>query len=128
MTIDSSRTLTLRYRSGAANIRDFQAELSSALADLANPASELAHAASGLGIESHEFVRAGGSAEQEGKGFGDVIIVVAIFAPAANHALRNVWDDLLWPRLKSRLGADAIGDAVPDDEGGQDDSDEDAEK
>jgi hypothetical protein len=54
--------------------------------------------------------------EEEGKGFGDVIVLVAIFAPAANHAIRTLWDDLILPRIKSRLGADAVGEELADDE------------
>jgi hypothetical protein len=128
MTMDLDRSLELRFRSGAASIRDLQEELAAALTELADPASDMARTASELGIASHEFARSGGSVDQAGKGFGDAVIVVAIFAPAANHALRNVWDELIWPRLKSRLGADALGDILPDDDGDHDDSGEDAEE
>jgi hypothetical protein len=122
------KRLALRYRSGAANIRDLQTEISSALKELGDPDSEIAYAASDFGLASDEFAQAEGSVNQEGKGFGDAIILIAIFAPAGNHALRNVWDDLIWPRIKSRLGADAIGDEVYEDDSDQDDSDQDAEK
>jgi hypothetical protein len=128
MAISSRRSVTLRFRSGAASVRDLQAEVSSALAELADPDSGLAQAAAGLGMAPHEFAGASGSVEQEGKGFGDVIMIVAILAPAANHALRNVWDDLVWPKIKSRLGADALGHAAPADEIDKSDSDEDDEK
>ena len=73
-----------------------------------------------------EFLQAHVEVDQEAKGFGDVIILIAIFAPAANHALRNVWDDIIWPRIKSELGADALGDEVFEDESDEEDSDEDA--
>lgn len=112
--------LNLRYQPGAVNIDDLQAEISSALEELADPGSDLAQVASGLGIASSEFAGAEGSVDQEGKGFGDVIVLIAIFAPAANHALRNVWDEVLWPRIKSRLGADAIGHEVDQDDSDQD--------
>jgi hypothetical protein len=123
MSLHDQIGLNLQYRPGAATIDDLQAEISSALRELGDPDSDLSRSASDLGITSDEFTRAEASVNQEGKGFGDVLIVVAIFAPAVNHALRSVWDDLIWPRVKSRLGADAIGDEVEEDE-----SDEDTEK
>ena len=63
-----------------------------------------------------EFAEADGSVDQEGKGFGDVVVIVALVAPALNHSLRNVWDDLLWPGIKRALGADALGDELADDD------------
>ena len=53
--------------------------------------------------------------DQEGSGFGDVIVIFAILAPSANHALKSIWDQLLLPRIKSRLGADAVGEEVEED-------------
>jgi hypothetical protein len=117
--------LIVRFRPGASSVNDLEAELTSALEELADPGSDLARLASGIGIAAPEFADARGSVDQEGKGFGDVVVLIAIFAPAANHALRNVWDEVIWPRLKSRLGADAIGDEIEGGETDQDDSDQD---
>jgi len=94
------------------------------LKDLADPASDLAQSASGIGVSTGEFAGAEGSVDQEGKGFGDVIVLITIFAPAANHVIRNVWDEMIWPRIKSRLGADAIGNEVEEGDNEQDDSDQ----
>lgn len=116
--------LNLRYEPGAVSIDDLQAEISSALEELADPDSDLARAASGIGIATGEFAGAEGSVDQEGKGFGDVIILITIFAPAANHAIRNVWDEIIWPRIKSRLGADAIGAEAEEGDSEQGDSDQ----
>lgn len=117
--------LNLRYEPGASSVSDLDAEISSALEELADPDSDLAQVASRIGVEAREFAGARGSADQEGKGFGDVVVLIAIFAPAANHALRNVWDEVIWPRVKSRLGADAIGSEVGEDDNDQDDRDQD---
>ena len=75
-----------------------------------------------------EFAEAEGSVDQEGKGFGDVVVIVALFAPALNHSLRTVWDDLLWPRIKGILGADALGDEVAEDDDDEDEAAEDEGK
>jgi hypothetical protein len=117
--------LIIRFQSGASNVNDLKAELASALEELADPGSDLARLASGIGIAAREFADARGSVDQEGKGFGDVVVIIAIFAPAANHALRNVWDEVIWPRLKSRLGADAVGEELEGADSDQDDSDQD---
>lgn len=119
--------LNLRYQPGASNIDDLQAEISSALEDIADPKSDLGQIASGIGISPGEFARATGSVDQEGKGFGDVIVLITIFAPAANHALRDVWDQVIWPRIKSRLGADAIGNEVEEDDTDRDETDGDTD-
>ncbi len=114
--------LTLRYQPGAASLDDLQTEISSALEDLRDPDSDLARDASGLGFSSNEFAGAEGSIDQEGKGFGDVIIFITIFAPAANHVIKNVWDEVIWPRIKSRLGADAVGNELEEGDRKQSDS------
>jgi hypothetical protein len=117
--------LSLRYKAGESDSDELQAEITTALEELADPGSDLARSASGLGIAVSEFAGAESSVDQAGSGFGDVIVVIAIFAPAANHALRNVWDEVIWPRLKSQLGADALGDEVDKGDSDQDDSDQD---
>jgi hypothetical protein len=111
-----NNSLILRFRSASVPVEDLQAALSATLAELRDPESELARAAAGSGIKSEEFLALEGSVTQKGKGFGDVIVVVAILAPALNHSLRDVWDDLVWPQIKSLLGADAVGAEVADDD------------
>ena len=118
--MDETR-LNIRYKAGESGVDELQAEITSALEELADPNSDLARGTSGTGFTVNEFSGAKCFVEQEGKGFGDVIVVIAIFAPAANHALRNVWDEAIWPRLKSRLGADAVGDEVDEGDGSQND-------
>ena len=118
--------LKLLYWAGGASIEELQEEISRILAELGDPDSELSRVASERGIASHEFAGSQGIVDQEGKGFGDVVVAIVILAPSINHAVRNIWDDLIWPSLRSRLGADAVGSEVDSDEGAeQDDSDED---
>jgi hypothetical protein len=105
-----ARRVSLYFRGRAADLDDLQAEISSALEELADPASGFAGQASADGFDSSEFARAEVSVMDDAKGFGDVVVLVAIFAPAATHALNKVWDDLIWPRVKSRLGGDALGE------------------
>jgi hypothetical protein len=109
MTENSS--LSLRFRGHAATVEDLQAEISAALRELGDPASSFANRASEADFNAAEFAGAEVSVAEDAKGFGEVLILITIAAPAATHIINKVWDDLIWPRIKSRLGADALGEA-----------------
>jgi hypothetical protein len=116
VTEPAQTRLTLRFSSAGANLDDLESAVASLLNELRDPRTEIAQAAGHIGIAPEEFAGAEGSVDQEGKGFGDVIVIVALIAPTINHSLRNVWDDLLWPHIKRALGADALGDELPEDD------------
>jgi hypothetical protein len=113
MSETGQQRMTVSYQSGRASIDDLQTELSEALTELATPGSELAVAAVALGAVPQDLTEAQGTISQQGKGFGAVIVLFTILAPVENHILRNIWDDLIWPRIKARLGADALGQKQP---------------
>jgi hypothetical protein len=115
--------LTLRFRSASVSLDDLEGTVSSLFAGLRDPGTEIARDAAGMGMVPAEFDGAGGVVDQDGKGFGDVVVVVALFAPTINHSLRTVWDDLLWPHIKRALGADALGDEAPASEPDEDELD-----
>ena len=108
--------LTLRFRSARVSLDGLESAISSLFEGLRDPDTEIAQAAARLGMAPEEFAEAKGSVDQEGKGFGDVIVILALFAPTLNHSLRTVWDDLLLPRIKRALGADALGDELVEGE------------
>jgi hypothetical protein len=116
VTETAQTRLTLRFRSASVSLDDLEVAVSSLLEGLRDPGTDVAQAAARIGMMPEEFVEAEGSVDQEGKGFGDIVVIVALFAPALNHSLRTVWDDLLWPRIKAALGADALGDELADDD------------
>jgi hypothetical protein len=105
-----ARSVSLRFRGGSADLKDLRTEISAALGELADPTCGLAERASVLGFSSAEFIGARADVSEDSKGFGEVVLLITIVAPAATHALNKVWDDLIWPRLKSRLGGDAVGE------------------
>lgn len=109
-------SISLHFRGGAADLDDLRTEISSALRELADPTTSLAHQASAAGFNPAEFADAEASVTEDAKGFGEVLILVTIAAPAVTHALNKVWDDLIWPRIKSRLGGDALGESEKADE------------
>ena len=128
MTETAQTRLTLQFRSASVSLDDLESAVSSLFEGLRDPDTEIAQAAARIGMAPEEFAEAEGSVDQEGKGFGDVVVIVALFAPALNHSLRTVWDDLLWPRIKGILGADALGDEVAEDDDDEDEAAEDEGK
>jgi hypothetical protein len=101
--------IDLRFGPGAADATDLENEISSALAELADQATDPGALASSLGLNTMEFIGARVEVSKSAKGFGEIALLIAIVAPAATHALNKAWDDIIWPRVKSRLGADAVG-------------------
>jgi hypothetical protein len=45
-----------------------------------------------------------------------VILVTFLFHPSVVHAINKIWDDLIWPSVRSRLGGDALGELEEHDE------------
>jgi hypothetical protein len=102
--------VNLRFAGGAADAEDLEAEISSILHELADPASDVARSAVAVGLSPSDLAGARVTVSQEGKGFGPVMILVAIAVPVAAHIVNKFWDDVIWPRIRGRLGADALGE------------------
>jgi hypothetical protein len=100
---------TLRFVGGAAEAEDLEAEITSVLLDLADPNSEATGLARAAGLNPDDLAGAEARVTKEAKGFGPVVILVAIAVPVASHIINQFWDDVIWPRIKGTLGADAIG-------------------
>ena len=116
-TLNDTAKLTLRYRPGAVSNDDLAAGISSVLSDLREPDSDLSRAASNLEVPASALHHATASVEQQGKGFGvDVILLITILAPAENHILKSLWDNVILPHIRSLLGADAVGSQVDDND------------
>jgi hypothetical protein len=102
----------LRFVGGKGNAEDIEAEISSIVAELADPASEAAQSAANAGLNPADMSGARVDVAKEGKGFGPVAIVIAIAVPVAAHIVNKFWDDVIWPRIKDKLGADSVGKRV----------------
>jgi hypothetical protein len=100
---------TLRFMGGSAEAEDLQAEVASVLHDLADPNSEVSGLARAAGLNPEDVADAEVTVTKEAKGFGPVVILVAIAVPVAAHIVNQFWDDVIWPRIKGALGADAVG-------------------
>jgi hypothetical protein len=105
-------TTVLRFEPGTSRPGQLEEEISAMLLELADSSSELAERAKEDGFTPQSFTGAHVEVTQEGKGFGEVVILVAIGSSVAGHMIEKAWDDLIWPRIKGRLGADALGKKI----------------
>jgi hypothetical protein len=99
----------LRFVGGAGEPEEIEAEIMSIFRDLTDPTSEVAESASAAELELPEMRGAQAKVTKEAKGFGPVVILIAISVPAATHIVNQLWDDVIWPRIKKKLGADTLG-------------------
>jgi hypothetical protein len=108
--------VALQFEPGAVRLDQIRAAISDILNEFADPTSELAAVAERVGIASEEL--AGGDVEvtQERKGFGaeTVLIIIGINAvgSSVSHVVNKLWDEVIWPRLKAKFGADALGKQI----------------
>lgn len=114
-----SETKMLRYAEGSRSIADLQQETDAALADLKSDAELLARVARELDVPEDELRKLPPGAirfDQAAAGVGVVegAIIVALLTqfalPVAREVTLDLWREFLLPRLKSKLGNDAIGD------------------
>ena len=104
--------LTLEIEAGNAKPQEVEDALRQALAEMADPSSELGRKAVAVGIDPAEL----GSSVQviaPKPGFDPVTILLVILgglATGVGEGLANkAWDEILGPALKERVGLDSIG-------------------
>jgi hypothetical protein len=104
-----SASVSIRFSGGALTADSLEAEIASFMQELADPRSDVAQLAEAAGLQPERLSQATVKVTQTTKGFGPVAIVVMIVAPVASHLIDKFWDDVIWPTLKKRSGADALG-------------------
>lgn len=102
-------TVLLRYQRGDAGADEIQAVVDETLTALRGPGDGEAEA---VGIDPD--LLAGATIEvREGAHGADPIltpILIGISIGAATKVAGSLWDDLIWPVLRKRLGARVLGD------------------
>jgi hypothetical protein len=100
-----------RFRRGAASAARIEAVAREVLAELAVPDGEARRVATNLGLDPAELFRARVEVSEGEQGLEPVLttIVVGIGVSAGSKVAESLWKDVLWPRIRRRLGADAIG-------------------
>lgn len=108
--------INLRFVSGAGDTEDLEAEISSILENLSDPVSDVAKSACAARLDPSDMRGARVRVTKEAKGFDPTLILIAISVPAASHIVNQFWDDVIWPHLKKRLGADSLGKREENDQ------------
>jgi hypothetical protein len=103
----------LRFAHGDANADEIQAVVDQVLDELSDPASEAADAAARAGLDPAAAGSAAVLVREGGQGLDPVLtpIIVGITVSAGSKVAESLWKDVLWPRLRRRLGVKAVGDA-----------------
>ena len=106
---------SIEYEAGTASAQELQEETAAFWRELSQ-SDELRGAVAAADLDLEEVQRLDPEqlikVEQQGEGFAPVAILV-VFAPAANHALSSLWDEVVVPWIRRRRGADAIGKQKP---------------
>ena len=107
----SAVTTTKRFvrgRAPASRIQDVAREV---LAELDDPASEASSAAQRAGLTRADLADARAEVAEAEHGADPFLtpIIIGIAVSAGSKVAETLWKDVLWPRIRLRLGADAIG-------------------
>jgi hypothetical protein len=114
-----------RFERGQAGAAEIQAAVEAVLRELADPASEAAAAARAAALEPAAMSDAAVRVRQREHGAEPIVttIVVGIAVKAGAEAVEALWRSVIWPVLRSRLGADVLGDRVDEPAAGADRTD-----
>ncbi len=99
----------IRLNPGAASAAQLEHEINAVLGMLADPDSEAALAARAANLDPEPLAQARATVRQDGMGYADVPIDVWIQGSIAIHIANTLWDQVILPRIKARLGHDAAG-------------------
>jgi hypothetical protein len=101
----------IRFERGQASAKDLQKVVDEVLTELRRPASESVRLAKQSRLDPSLLADAEVSVGEEGHAVDPVItpIVVGIVVAVSGHAANRFWDDVIWPRVKKRLGGLAVG-------------------
>lgn len=108
----SAITTTKRFVRGSAPASRIEDVAREVLAELGDPASEASSAAQRAGLAQADLADARVEVTEAEHGADPFLtpIVIGIAVAAGSTVAETLWKDVLWPRIRRRLGADAIGE------------------
>lgn len=108
--------LTIRqtFERGAAPASKMDAVAREVLAELGDPASEASSTAAAAGLDPAALADARVEITEAKQGLDPFFtpIIVAIAVSAGSKIAETLWTEVIWPRIRRRLGKDAMGDAI----------------
>jgi hypothetical protein len=102
----------LRFQRDQASAKELQSAIDEIVAEFNDAGSEASRQAAEAGIDATELSGISVSVEEDKQGIEPVLttILVTIAADVGKQVLVDeLWVKVLWPRIKRRLGAKAVG-------------------
>jgi hypothetical protein len=108
--------LTIRqtFKHGAVPASKMDAVAREVLAELADPTSEASTTAAAAGLDPAALADARVEITEARQGLDPIFtpIIVGIAVSASSKVAETLWKEVIWPRIRRRLGKDALGDAA----------------
>lgn len=104
----------LRFERGQADAEALQEVIDATLAELADESTDAAETARAAGLDPAELRDVSAEAEEDAQGADPILtaIVVSVAGGLAKEVVVRLWDNVIWPRVRRRLGERAVGDRL----------------
>ena len=105
-------TSELKFRRGDASAEDIQDVIDTVLVELTDNRSDAFRAALAAGLTPEELDGIEIRVEEDGHGLDPITaaIVIGIATHAGSNVVDSLWDGVIWPRVRARLGARTLGE------------------
>jgi hypothetical protein len=119
----SDQSIELRFTRGSVDAATLESFLAEVLAEFGEHDSHDADWASEHGIDAQAVAESNARVREEAHGLEPIstTVLVTIGTGLGLKILESLWDDVLWPRLRRKFGADALGDRLGEDQGTRED-------
>ncbi len=107
----SSVAVRWRFERGDATATEIDEVAREVLSELGDPASEASLAARDAGLDPAALTNARSQVTEGEQGAEPILttIVVGIVVSAGSKVAETLWKDVVWPRVRRRFGARALG-------------------
>jgi len=108
--------MELRYERGDASADQIQEVVDEVLRELAVPGSEAAQEAHAAGFDPGQLASAQVTVREGAQGVEPFLtaVLIGIVVSLGSKAAEALWDEILWPRIRRRLGTAALKDKQSD--------------
>jgi hypothetical protein len=107
----TQQTVHWRFARGDAGADEIQASVDEIVAHLADPDSEESGAARAAGIEPADLGEVTVDVREGRQGAEPILtaILIGVAVKAGSTVAETLWREVIWPRLRRRLGARVLG-------------------
>lgn len=108
----SALTSRQRFQRGEATAAELEDVARDVLAELTEPDSEASRVARDAGLDPADLVAARVEVTEGEQGAEPFLttIIIGIAVSAGSKVAETLWTEVVWPRIRRRLGARALGD------------------